>query len=201
MADRRRHYRVDRRRHGAVLPLGLAAFAGACALILLRAAEEADALRRMPWPAILMVTGMSALVGVVERTGGMALFTTLLARLASPASVNGVIAFVTGVISTYSSTSGVVLPAFLPTVPGLVRELGGGDPLAIALEHQRRGLHRRRVTPLHAGRAVRGGDRGPRGLEGPLPPPDDLGPLDDGGGRAVVPGPGRTVRATLSPPL
>jgi hypothetical protein len=40
---------------------------------------------------------------------------------------------VTGVISTYSSTSGVVLPAFLPTVPGLVRELGGGDPLAIAL--------------------------------------------------------------------
>jgi di/tricarboxylate transporter len=115
------------------LPLGLAAFAGAGVLILLRTAEEADALRRMPWPAILMVTGMSALVGVVERTGGMALFTSLLARLASPASVNGVIAFVTGLISTYSSTSGVVLPAFLPTVPGLVREVGGGDPLAIAL--------------------------------------------------------------------
>jgi hypothetical protein len=27
----------------------------------------------------------------------------------------------------------VVLPAFLPAVPGLVREVGGGDPLAIAL--------------------------------------------------------------------
>ena len=115
------------------VPLGLAAFAGAAVLILLRAADETDGLRRMPWPAILMVTGMSALVGVVERTGGMALFTSLLARLASPPTVNGVIAFVTGVISTYSSTSGVVLPAFLPAVPGLVRELGGGDPLAIAL--------------------------------------------------------------------
>ena len=115
------------------VPLGLAAFAGAAVLILLRAADETDGLRRMPWPAILMVTGMSALVGVVERTGGMALFTSLLARLASPSTVNGVIAFVTGVISTYSSTSGVVLPAFLPAVPGLVRELGGGDPLAIAL--------------------------------------------------------------------
>jgi hypothetical protein len=44
-----------------------------------------------------------------------------------------VIAFVTGSISTYSSTSGVVLPAFLPMVPGLVREVGGGDPLAVAL--------------------------------------------------------------------
>ena len=39
------------------------------------------------------------------------------------------IAFVTGAISTYSSTSGVVMPAFLPTIPSLV----GGDPLAIAL--------------------------------------------------------------------
>jgi hypothetical protein len=27
----------------------------------------------------------------------------------------------------------VVLPAFLPTVPGLVAKLGGGDPLAVAL--------------------------------------------------------------------
>jgi len=115
------------------VPLGPAAFAGAALLILMQAAEETDALRRMPWPAILMVTGMSALVGVVERTGGMALFTSLLARLARPSTVNALIAFVTGVISTYSSTSGVVLPAFLPMVPGLARELGGGDPLAIAL--------------------------------------------------------------------
>ncbi len=40
---------------------------------------------------------------------------------------------VTGAISTYSSTSGVVLPAFLPTVPRLVARVGGGDPLAVAL--------------------------------------------------------------------
>ena len=42
-------------------------------------------------------------------------------------------AMITGAISTYSSTSGVVLPAFLPTVPSLVERVGGGDPLAIAL--------------------------------------------------------------------
>ena len=38
----------------------------------------------------------------------------------------------TGLVSVYSSTSGVVLPAFLPSVPGLVAKLGGGNPLAIA---------------------------------------------------------------------
>jgi hypothetical protein len=63
----------------------------------------------------------------------MDLFTGMIARVSSPTTINGVIAFVTGVISTYSSTSGVVLPAFLPMVPGLVRQVGGGDPLAISL--------------------------------------------------------------------
>jgi Mg2+/citrate symporter len=41
------------------------------------------------------------------------------------------IALVTGAVSVYSSTSGVVLPAFLPTVPGLAQRLGV-DPLPIA---------------------------------------------------------------------
>jgi hypothetical protein len=63
----------------------------------------------------------------------MDLFTSMLARLASPATVNGVVAFVTGLISSWSSTAGVVLPTFLPAVPGLVEKVGGGDPLAVAI--------------------------------------------------------------------
>ena len=43
---------------------------------------------------------------VLTVTGGMDLFTTLLARLASPATVNGMVAFVTGLISSWSSTAG-----------------------------------------------------------------------------------------------
>ncbi|MCC6429305.1 MAG: C4-dicarboxylate ABC transporter, partial [Gemmatimonadaceae bacterium] len=63
----------------------------------------------------------------------MDLFTTLLAQVATPKTVNGAIAGITGLISTYSSTSGVVYPAFLPAVPGLVAKLGGGDPMQVAL--------------------------------------------------------------------
>ena len=37
-----------------------------------------------------------------------------------------------GLVSVYSSTSGVVLPAFLPMVPDLATRLGGVDPLPIA---------------------------------------------------------------------
>ena len=114
-------------------PLGLAAFAAAALLIALRAAREEAALKAVPWGAIIMVCGVTMLVVMAERVGGLELFTVLLARLATPDTLNGVIAFVTGAISSASSTSGVVLPTFLPTVPGLVEQVGGGDPLAVAL--------------------------------------------------------------------
>ena len=113
--------------------VGLSAFAAGTLLILLGAANEREVIRGIPFDIIFMVTGVTMLVAVLESTGGMDLFTGMIARVSSPTTINGVIAFVTGVISTYSSTSGVVLPAFLPMVPGLVRQVGGGDPLAISL--------------------------------------------------------------------
>jgi di/tricarboxylate transporter len=113
--------------------VGLAAFAAGTLLILARVADERDVIPRIPLDIIFMVTGVTMLVGVLEATGGMDLFTGMIAKVANPSTLNAVIAFVTGIISTYSSTSGVVLPAFLPMVPGLVRQVGGGDPLAVAL--------------------------------------------------------------------
>jgi di/tricarboxylate transporter len=115
------------------LNLGLSAFAAVTLLIAARTVEEAKAIKHVPWGVILMVSGVSLLIAILEKTGGLELFTSLLARISSPTSINGVIAFITGAISLYSSTSGVVLPAFLPTAPKLVAQLGGGDPLAIAL--------------------------------------------------------------------
>jgi len=114
------------------IDVGMGAFAGASILILLRTSDEAAAIRAMPWGVILMVCGVTVLTSLLEKTGGMELFSALLAKLATQSTINGIIGFVTGLVSIYSSTSGVVLPAFLPTVPGLVEKLGGGDPLAIS---------------------------------------------------------------------
>jgi di/tricarboxylate transporter len=115
------------------LQIGLSAFAAAAIVVIASAADETAAIRRMPWSAIVMVCGVTMLVAMVEKTGGMDVFTALLAKLARPGTVNGVIALVTGLISTYSSTSAVVLPTFLPTVPRFVQQVGGGSPLAVAL--------------------------------------------------------------------
>lgn len=115
------------------LNLGLSAFAVVTLLVLLQATDETQSLKKVPWGVIVMVCGVSLLIALLEKTGGMDHFTTLIARVSTPATINGVIAFLTGIISTYSSTSGVVLPAFLPIAPKLAQQIGGGDPLAIAL--------------------------------------------------------------------
>jgi di/tricarboxylate transporter len=129
------------------LDIGLAAFLCAVILSLFRAADEETAVRSMPWSVIMMVSGVTVLMSVLDRTGGMDLFTSLLARLSGPGYVNGMIALVTGMISAYSSSSGVVLPAFLPTIPGLVSHLGGGNPLMIAYSINV-GSHLVDVSPL-----------------------------------------------------
>lgn len=112
--------------------VGMGALAGSVVLVLAGATDEAAAIRTMPWGPILMVSGVTVLIALIEKTGGIDLFSSMLASVSTPQSVTGVIAFIGGSISIYSSTSGVVLPAFLPTVPGLVERLGGGDVMSVA---------------------------------------------------------------------
>ena len=64
----------------------------------------------------------------------------------------GVVAFVTGIVSVYSSTSGVVLPAFLPTIPGLIARVGG-DPIGLA-SSMNIGAHLVDMSPLSTTGAV-----------------------------------------------
>lgn len=132
---------------GFKLDVTVGAFLGAAILSLTRTSDEEKAVKTIPWNTILMVTGVTVLIAILEKSGGMDLFTSLLARLSTQTSVTGVIAFVTGLVSVYSSSTGVVLPAFLPVIPGLIEKLGGGDPLAIAYSINV-GAHLVDVSPL-----------------------------------------------------
>jgi di/tricarboxylate transporter len=117
---------------GFNVPVGMGAFAGAAVLSLFRLADEREAFAAVPWGVIVMVCGVTVLTALLEKTGGIDLFTTLLTKFSTRRSAAGVMALVTGLVSVYSSTSGVVLPTFLPSVPSLVSKLGGGDALGIS---------------------------------------------------------------------
>jgi di/tricarboxylate transporter len=114
------------------MDIGMGAFATAVLLTLIRAADERKAFERIPWGVILMVCGVTVLTSLLSKTGGLDRFAELVSRVSTPHTAPGVIALASGVLSVYSSTSGVVLPAILPAVPKLIAQLGGGDPLAIA---------------------------------------------------------------------
>jgi Na+/H+ antiporter NhaD/arsenite permease-like protein len=110
---------------GFQIHLGLAAIAASTMLIIIGAVDERAAIRELPWNVVLMVCGMTVLVTLCEKNGGLDLFGRLLAACATPETVNGWMAGLTGLISVFSSTSGVVLPAFLPTVPVVLGNLSG----------------------------------------------------------------------------
>jgi di/tricarboxylate transporter len=117
---------------GFRLNVGMVALIVATVLVLLRTVDESKAIARMPWGVILMVTGVTVLVALLQATEGLALITNGIASLSTPTTIEPIVAFGVGIVSVYSSTSGVVLPAFLPMVPDLAARLGGLDPLPIA---------------------------------------------------------------------
>jgi Na+/H+ antiporter NhaD/arsenite permease-like protein len=127
--------------------VGMAAFLGAVILVLSGSADDGEAFKRMPWRVIVMVCGVTVLIALVERAQGIDLLVSMVTKVASASTVTAVVAFLTGVVSVYSSTSGVVLPAFLPMVPGLAAQLPGASPIGIATS-MNVGGHLVDVSPL-----------------------------------------------------
>ncbi len=117
---------------GFSMDVGMVGLIIATVLVLLRTVDEAEAIKNIPWRVILMVTGVSVLISLLNETNGLELITMGIANVATAGTINPIVAFAAGLISVYSSTSGVVLPAFLPMVPSLAEQLGGMNPLNIA---------------------------------------------------------------------
>ena len=131
----------------AKVNVGMAAFAGDVVIVLSRSADDGEAIKRMPWRVIVMVCGVTVLISLMERAQGIDLLVSLVAKTASANTVTAIVAFFTGIVSVYSSTSGVVLPAFLPMGPGLAAALPGTSAIAIAAS-MNVGGHLVDVSPL-----------------------------------------------------
>lgn len=125
----------------------IGAFVLAGLLALFKVGDAEVGLQHLPWGVIFLVAGISILVGLLETTGSLDLATQFIASYSASGAVNAVLAFTTGLISIYSSSSGVVMPAFIPMLPGLIQALGGGNltDMIIAVDV---GSHLVDVSPL-----------------------------------------------------
>jgi len=111
--------------------IGLGAFLIGAMLSLAKVVDEPKAIKAMPWATILMVTGVTVLVELMKNVGGIDLFAKLIASMSTSYTVTLVAGFWSGLVSAYASTTGVILPAFLPMASPLLKELGGGNLLAL----------------------------------------------------------------------
>ena len=111
--------------------IGFFGFLIGTVLILLGAADEEKAFKAMPWGAIMMVTGVTVLINLMSKIGGMALFAEIMAKQSTPFTVTLVAGFWSGLISAYASTIGVILPAMVPMAPDLLAKIGGTDLLGL----------------------------------------------------------------------
>ncbi len=113
------------------LDIGFGAFLIGALLSLFKAVDEGKAIKAMPWGTIVMVTGVTVLVNLMSKVGGIDLFASLIAKMSSKGTVTLVAGFWSGLVSAYASTTGVILPAFLPMAPPLLKQVGGTDLLAL----------------------------------------------------------------------
>lgn len=111
--------------------VGSIAFMLSCVLMLAGSGDSKKAVKVMPWGVIMMVCGVSVLIDVMDQSGGLNAMVNMIAAISNPVTVNAWLGLITGIISAYSSSSGVVMPMFLPMVPGLIKEIGGGNPVAL----------------------------------------------------------------------
>ena len=110
--------------------VGSISFVLSIVLMLTGYGDSKAAVKVMPWSVIMMVCGVSVLIDVMDKAGGLNFLVEVMASVAGPTTICFWTAFVPAVISAYSSSSGVVMPMFLPMTPGLV-ELTGGDAISI----------------------------------------------------------------------
>lgn len=132
---------------GFRVPAPAAAFALVAALSLFRLGDADASIKALPWGVLLLISGLSILIGLLEKVGSLELTTRLLAQAATPQTVNAVLAFFAGLASVGSSSSGVVMPLFIPLAPQVLERVGAGD-LTSAVVAIDLGSHMVDVSPL-----------------------------------------------------
>ena len=113
--------------------VGLAAMAVSVVLTVAGAANEGAALKKLPWGTLVMITGVGILISVVTELGGIDLLSSALSKLMGEATATAIITVLAGVMSWFSSASGVVMPTLIPTVPTIAAGLQNVTPLALTI--------------------------------------------------------------------
>jgi Na+/H+ antiporter NhaD/arsenite permease-like protein len=102
---------------GFGVDVGVATLTIALVLILVRPSVQDEAIKAMPWSAILLVTGIVTYVGVLEAMGALQDLQDGIEEIGNGSLAALVICYVVGVVSAFASTTGtlsVISPVVVP---------------------------------------------------------------------------------------
>lgn len=112
--------------------VGLVSFAVAAVLSFLRVSDETKALKHIPWGTLLLITGVGVLMQLIIDLGGIDVLSSILVSVMSERTAAAVMGMTAGIMSWFSSTSGVVMPTLIPTIPHVAQQLSGVNQLELA---------------------------------------------------------------------
>jgi Na+/H+ antiporter NhaD/arsenite permease-like protein len=116
--------------------VGFAAFTIALALMLMAPRAQAGILREVPWPVILLISGILTYVEVLDKIGTIDYVENLISNTTSPLIAALAASYVGGVISAFASTAGI-LGVALPLAGSVLQDpaipaIGAVTAVAIA---------------------------------------------------------------------
>lgn len=112
--------------------VGLVSFAVAAVLSFLRVSDESKALKQIPWGTLLLITGVGVLMQLIIDLGGIKMLAAALISVMSDKTATAIMGITSGIMSWFSSTSGVVMPTLIPTIPHIVSEFPTVSSLELA---------------------------------------------------------------------
>jgi di/tricarboxylate transporter len=133
--------------------VGLAGFIVGVILVILKAIDEKTAIKNMPWGTILLVCGVGVLMNLVIKLDGIKILSGALGSVMTDSTAVPILTFSSGIMSWFSSTSGVVMPTLIPTISGLLEAVPGTTPIEL-LSAITFGAHTAGISPASTGGAL-----------------------------------------------
>ncbi len=130
--------------------VGLAAFVAGTLLVGMRVVDERKALANMPWSTIVLVCGVGVLMSLAIKLKGIELLAKTLGQFMTASTATPILTLTAGIMSWFSSTSGVVMPTLIPTVSSLVQTVPGTTPLEL-ISAVTFGAHTAGMSPASTG--------------------------------------------------
>lgn len=130
--------------------VGLSGLLVGLVLCLFHFADDKEIIKSIPWSTLLMICGVNVLMNIVTLTGGIDIMTTALLAVMDKNTALPIIALVSGIMSIFSTTSAVVVPTMLPTIPDIMAQFPnvGAAQLVGAIVN---GSYASSISPLSAG--------------------------------------------------